>query len=322
MRHLTNESTSSGFFSDVMKRSGSASSKVRMRMSNWRTFCSSGHLKCRPGFWITSFTSPSWKMMAFWRWSTVNTVPETMAASTTTMATIGPKARMLAVAPLAGAQRVARARARLRRRLAARALRRLRFGERRRAALLHDLVERQVEQVARAAIVHHDLVGRGQDLLHGLDVDALARHRRRLGVFRHHLPEARGVALGCGDDPAAVALRLLLQARGGAARLRNDVVGVGLALVHLALAVLARLDCIVERHLHLFGRLRGLDGHRAHRDAGGVAVVNRLHHLARLDGDFLAVLVQDAVPLALADHLAHRGLGDLPRRLVRPAHVE
>src|SRR5260221_2574474 len=203
MRHLTNESTSSGFFSDVMKRSGSASSKVRMRMSNWRTFCSSGHLKCRPGFWITSFTSPSWKMMAFWRWSTVNTVPETMAASTTTMATIGPKARMLAVAPLAGAQRVARARARRRRGVAARALRRRRLGERRRAALLHDLVERQVEQVARAAIVHHDLVGRGQDLLQGLEVDALARHRRRLGVFGQHLPEARGGALGGGGGPGA-----------------------------------------------------------------------------------------------------------------------
>src|SRR5258706_4193861 len=330
MRHLTKESTSSGFFSEVMKRSGSASSKVRMRMSKWRTFWISGHLKCRPALVTTSLTSPSWNTIAFWRWSTVNSALEAMSAISATTASTGPNALMSvpfglsSLAPLAVAQRLARARRGLGRRglRRRRPLRGLRLGGQRGAALLHQLVERQVEDVAGAAVVHHDLVGRGQHLLDRLEVDALAGHGRRLRVLGEHLLEARGVALGAGDDALLVALGLLLQARSVAAGARDHVVGVGLALVLLLLAVLAGLHRVVERGLHLLGRLRRLDRHRLHRDAGAVAVVDRLHQLARADRDRLARLVQDAVHLALADHLAHRGLGDLHRRLVGAAHVE
>src|SRR5688572_20546683 len=246
MRHLTNESTSTGRLPWVRKRSGSASSKVRMRMSNRRTFCSSGHLKCSPERTTISFTSPSWNTIAFWRWSTVNRALDTTSASTASTATTGPRALMgdslrpaSALAPLAVAQRLAGAR-RVGRRLR-RGARRRRLGARR-ARVLHDLVERQVEQVPAAAVVHHDLAGRGEHRLHGLDVDALARHRRRLGVLGEHLLEARGVALGVGDHALAVALRLLAEPRRSAARARDDVVGVGLALVFLPLAVLAGLD--------------------------------------------------------------------------------
>src|SRR5688572_14282704 len=182
MRHLTNESTSTGRLPWVRKRSGSASSKVRMRMSNRRTFCKSGTLKCRPGFCTTSFTSPSWNTIAFWRWSTVYIVPETSSNRTTTTARIGPRAlmgdswRLSSVGPVTVTQRLPRARSRLaRRRRLGGLLRGLRLGERRAAGLLHDLVERQVEQVPRAAVVHHDLVGRRQHLAHGVDVDPLAR---------------------------------------------------------------------------------------------------------------------------------------------------
>jgi hypothetical protein len=190
------------------------------------------------------------------------------------------------------------------------------------ARALHQAIERQIEQVAAAAVVHHDLAGRGEHLLHGLYVDAFARHRGRLGVLGEHLAEARGIALGARDHALAVAVGLLLQARGGAARARDHVVGVGLALVLLALAVLAGFHRIVEGRLHLLGRLRVLDRHRAHLDAGAVAVVDRLHEVARLVGDVNLRLAQDLVHRALADHLAHRGLGDLHRRLVGPAHVE
>src|SRR2546422_5253270 len=44
--------------------------------------------------------------------------------------------------------------------------------------------------------------------------------------------------------------------------------------------------------------------------------------VARLVGDVDLRLVQDRVHAVLADHLAHRGLGDLHRRLVGAAHVE
>src|SRR6266581_2661929 len=235
MRHLTNESTSTGRLPCVRKRSGSASSKVRMRMSNRRTFCSSGHLKCRPGRCTTSVTSPSWNTIAFWRWSTVNSVPDASSATTIRMATTGPRALMgdslrfsLALSPVAVAERLARARPGIRRRRLGGPLRGLRLGERPRARLLHDLVERQVQQAAGAAVVHHDLVGRGQDLLHGVDVDALAGDGRRLRVLGEHLLEARGVALGARDHALLVALGLLQQARRRAARARNDVVRIGL----------------------------------------------------------------------------------------------
>src|SRR3954464_3683923 len=289
MCHFTNESTSTGRLPWVRKRSGSASSYVRMRMSKWRTFCTSGSLKCRPGLVTTSFTSPSWNTMACWRWSTVKSVPETSRPTRMTTARIGPMALIARspVGPVAIAQRVARARPGVRRgRRLARPLRGLRLGRIRRAArLVPQLLERQHEEIARAAVVEHHLVGGGQDLAHRVDVDALARHLRRLRVLGEHLAEARRVALGVGDHALLVALGLLLQARGRAARARDHVVGVRLAFVLLALAVLAGLHRVVERGLHLLRRLGVLQRHRAHLDAGVVAVVDRLHEIARLVGD-------------------------------------
>src|SRR5687768_4908306 len=133
---------------------------------------------------------------------------------TARMATIGPRALMgdssylSSFAAIPVSQRFPRPRPRFGRRLGGRGARRSAFA--RRAGALHQLVERQVKQVPRAAVVHHDLAGRSEDRLHGLDVDALARHRRRFGVLGQYLPEAGSVALGVGDDALAVALRLLL----------------------------------------------------------------------------------------------------------------
>src|SRR6185436_9081003 len=143
------------------------------------------------------------------------------------------------------AQRFARARAFGGRRFRRRRGARLRALGPRRAGVMQHLLERQVEQVPRAAVVHHDLAGRGQDRLHGLDVEALARHRRRLRILGEHLLEARRLALGIGDHALLVALGLLLQARRRAARARNDIVGIGLAFVLLAFTVLAGLDRVV-----------------------------------------------------------------------------
>src|SRR5689334_24194939 len=195
-------------------------------------------------------------------------------ASSGPRALIGGSRALSSVHPLAVAQALARARAGFRRGRLGLALRRLRVGRRRRAALLQQLLERQQEKIAAAAVVHHYLVRRRQNLAHRVDVDALARHLRRLGVLGQDLPEARRVALGVGDHALLVALGLLLQARGRAACARNDVVGVGLAFVLLALPVLARLDRVVERRLHLLGRLRVLQRHGAYLDAGVVAVVD------------------------------------------------
>ena len=74
------------------------------------------------------------------------------------------------------------------------------------------------------------------DLLHGVDVHAVARHLRRLLVFGEHRREALRVALGLRDDARLVALGLLAQARRRALRLRDHVAGVGLAFVLQAVA--------------------------------------------------------------------------------------
>ena len=98
MRHFTNESTRRFFFSEVMKRSVSGVSIVRMRLSKKRTFWISGHLKFRPGCVMTSRISPSWNTMARSRWSTVNIdIPATRKANNT--ATSAPTRRLLMAAP-------------------------------------------------------------------------------------------------------------------------------------------------------------------------------------------------------------------------------
>src|SRR6266436_4914983 len=106
--------------------------------------------------------------MSTMRTSTARTGPSAFIARSPWRSSIG---------PVAVAQRLARARAGLGRRgRLALALRGLGFGRRGGAGLLHELLERQHQEVAAAAVVHHDLARRGEDLAHRVDVDALARH--------------------------------------------------------------------------------------------------------------------------------------------------
>src|SRR3990170_1452232 len=137
-----------------------------MRMSKRRTFWIIGHLNFRPGSVITSFTSPNWNTIAFWRWSTVNITLEATSTSATRTAMTGPRALMSALPALAVEQRVARARPGIhRQRRLCRALRGLGLGEPGDARLLHQLVERQVQQVAAGAGGDQDLGARRQPAL-------------------------------------------------------------------------------------------------------------------------------------------------------------
>ena len=105
-------------------------------------------------------------------------------------------------------------------------------------------------------------------------------------------------------------------------RLRDHVVGVGLAFVLGALAVLAGLERVVERGLHLLGRLHALHVDVDDHDAGLQPVELAWIDLHQLGGDRVALLVQHRVDLALADDLAHRRLGGLHHRLVGVAVLE
>ena len=178
-----------------------------------------------------------------------------------------------------------------------------------RGGLLQKPVERQLQQAGVVACVDHDLGDVRIDLAHGVDVEPLARHLRRLLVLDQLTREAIGVALGLRDHSRLVAFGFLAQARRGSLRLRNLRAGVGLPFLLQAVAVLAGLERVLERRLHLLGRLHALDVDVDDQDAGLEAIELGLDRLHEIVGDRVALLVQHRVDLALADDLAHRRLG-------------
>src|SRR5581483_9519815 len=101
---------------------------------------------------------------------------------------------------------------------------------------------------------------------------------------------ARGLALGVGHHALAIAVGLLGEARRRAARLGHHVVVIGLALVLLALQVLLGAHRVVERGLHLLGRLGVLHGDFADGNTGLVTVQYFLHQLLRRHRHLLAAL--------------------------------
>ena len=268
MRHFTKESTSSGFFSDVVSAVGLGVVERQDAHVVERTFCSSGTLKYRPGFDLRLDDSPSWNLIAFLRWSTVYSDCDATSSSATTSARMRHRELHRPRLPLAVAQRLARARrVARRRRLGGDGARRGGGGAARRRAPAAAR-RRPAASACRAA-------GRAGSappfwsiitLLELPSTDCIVSRYRRSrvtpGAFWYSAricAEARRVALGALHD-LACSRRLPDQARRHAARLRHDVVGVGLALVLLPLAVLAGLDRVVERGLHLLRRLHALQG--------------------------------------------------------------
>src|SRR5690606_8424512 len=166
----------------------------------------------------------------------------TMAASTATISS----AFSLELISLPSARRpLARARAR-----SGRARDRRRHGSRlvlRRPALalLHELIERQIQHVAAPFGVHQHLRRGREDLLERLEIQALAGDRRRLLILAEDVAEAVRLAFGVGDDPLPVRLRLLLLAGGRAAGERQDPITVFLGAQDRALAVFPRLHGVL-----------------------------------------------------------------------------
>ena len=191
-----------------------------------------------------------------------------------------------------------------------------------RSALLEQLVERQIEEIAAGLLVDQHLARVAEHHLHGVDVEALAGDSGRLRVFGEDLPEARRVAFRPLHDRGEVAVRFFEEPRRVAARARHDVVGIRLSFVAEAVAVLARLHRVVECRLHLVRRLDALQRDFLYEDARFIAVEHVLHQLLGGFGDLLAAFVEHEVHLRLADDLAHCRLGDKLDDLLRVAHVE
>src|SRR6185503_9340050 len=161
---------------------------------------------------------PTWNFKACWRVSTVNT--DMRITITATTARINSKFRR---GPMAQSSltslALARAHARAWR-ARRRSVRRRLLPRRRQRAALHELIERQVQQVVAALRVDQHFRGGLQYLFQGFDVDALARHGRRLLILGEDLREPVGLALGIGNDLSPIRLGILPAPRRFAARSR------------------------------------------------------------------------------------------------------
>src|SRR6185503_17073397 len=146
---------------------------------------------------------PTWNFKACWRVSTVNT--DMRITITATTARINSKFRR---GPMAQSSltRLALARAHAARRARRRSIRRRLLPRRRLRAALHELIERQVQQVVAAVRVDQHFRGGLQYLFQGFDVHALARHGRRLLILDEDLREPVGLTLGIGNDLGPIRL--------------------------------------------------------------------------------------------------------------------
>ena len=188
---------------------------------------------------------------------------------------------------------------------------------------LVQLVERQERHDALAALaVEDDLLGAAQHTLHGLQVQTLARHLRRLLVFLVDFEEARRLSRRLGDRLLLIALGRLQDALSFAPRLGDDLVGVGERLVLQALPVGTGGLHIAEGVDHLVRRVHLLQLDLVDADAGAIVVQHVLHELLHGLLGLLARLGQDGRDVGLADDLAHDALGHLFHGLVGFLDIE
>ncbi len=159
-------------------------------------------------------------------------------------------------------------------------------------------------------------------MLHGLDVDPLARDAGRVLVLRVDLVEARGLALGLLHGLRLVALGFLDDGGRGAARLRHHLVGVALSLVAQPLLVLLGRRHVAEGRNDLLGRIDRQQLHLQDEDAGVVVVQHLLDQVLDRGFDRLAAGGEDVLDLRAADHLAHGAFGHRFHGLVGVAQVE
>src|SRR5690606_39074261 len=207
-------------------------------------------------------------------------------------------------------------RCRARRRRTGRVGRRAGLGSGLARRLACNLVQREIQHIVAAVGINDNLGGIFEYVLHGGKVHAFARDVRRLGVLTFDAGKARGITLGVTDDPGAITLGLLHHARHLALRLGQHPARIGIALVYESFAVLTGLDGVIERRLHLFGRLHVLNRHGTDLNARLVTIEDFLGETLHPRSDFGTARIQDRIHGLLADHFAHGRLDGLAHRLV------
>ena len=121
---------------------------------------------------------------------------------------------------------------------------------------VHERLERQIRhRLLAGEVVDHDLLRRGQDALHRLQVEPPPRDLLRLRVLLLHRGEALRRAAGSAHLGRRGTLRFVHELRGLPARVRHHVVGVAARLVDQPLLVLLGADHVLERIRHLIRRI-------------------------------------------------------------------
>jgi hypothetical protein len=170
----------------------------------------------------------------------------------------------------------------------------------------HALVERQIgnHTASNSPGIYDDLVCVREQSFHRFKVHALTSDLRRLLVFVVDLEKAGRRALGLGDGLLAIGFGVLDGLRGTAARLRNNLVGVGLRLILRPLKVGAGSLHVAERVDHLLWRIDLLQLHLRDLNARPVSIERRLHQFlyGGLNGLSLG---QNWLKGGAADNFAH-----------------
>ena len=166
------------------------------------------------------------------------------------------------------------------------------------------LGQRQVRDDALAVALFDDhLVGVLEHLLHRLEIEPLARHVGRLGIFVVDRDEALGLALRLLHDAVLVGGGLFADLRGIAARLAELLVGILVGLLDELVLVLLGALHLVEGVGH-FARRRGvLDRDGVDGEPGAIFVERSLQDFAHVLGDALAIVAEDVLGRPAADRL-------------------
>ena len=167
--------------------------------------------------------------------------------------------------------------------------------------------QRQIRHDAGSlgAGIDDGLVGAGKNVLHRIEIHALAGHVGRLLVLLVDLQEARGLALGVGHDLGAIGLGILSDLRGAAPRFRDHAIGVGLRLVLHALEIGPGGLDVAEGVDHLRRVVGLLQLHLLYLNTGVVGVERLLHQLLHLGLNGVPAAGDDRLDIVAANDLAH-----------------
>src|SRR5699024_3746494 len=123
------------------------------------------------------------------------------------------------------------------------------------------------------------------------------------------------------DHTGLIALCILNHTSNLSKSLRQYLVGVGIPLVNLTLAILSGLDGVIKGSEYLLWGLYVLNGDRTDLNPGFIAIQDGLCQLLHLRSHISTPGIQYKVHGLCTNHLAHGSLHRLANRLIRITRI-